>query len=70
MRYYVANDKGIPYHEQPAEGYTKLQAIARVQREIKFCIEWWGGQVKDYISWLTIYDKNFHEVTDQFRDAI
>lgn len=33
QRYYVANDDLIPLHEQPAEGYTKLEAIMRAQRE-------------------------------------
>ena len=33
MRYFVSNDDLIPLHEQPSNGYTKLQAIERAQRE-------------------------------------
>lgn len=70
MRYYIANDQGIPFHAQPENGYTKLQAIARVQREIKECIELFGGKFSDYKTWFLVYDKNHHEVTEEFIDAI
>lgn len=69
MRYYIANKNGIPYHEQPADGYTKLQVIARVQREIKECIKFYGGKFSDYKDWFLILDTNFHEVHD-FDNAI
>lgn len=69
MRYYIANENGIPYHEQPANGYTKLQVIARAQREIKEYVKLWGGKFSDYKGWFLILDKNFHEVHD-FDDAI
>jgi hypothetical protein len=41
MRYYVTNDDLIPFHEQPAEGYTKLQAIERAQREVKEAVKFY-----------------------------
>ena len=59
-RYYVTNDDLIPFHAQPAEGYTKLQAIARAQREVKECVELWGGKPSDYTSWFHIVDNNYH----------
>ena len=69
MRYYIATTDGIPYREQPANRYTKLQVIARVQREIEECVKLWGGKFSDYKGEFLILDKNFHEVHD-FDDAI
>lgn len=69
MRYYIATTDGIPYHEQPANGYTKLQVIARVQREIEECVRFWGGESSDYKNCFLILDQNFHEV-HEFDDAI
>lgn len=69
MRYYIANDDAIPFREQPANGYTKLQVIARVQREIEECVKFWGGEFSDYKNCFLILDQNFHEV-HEFDDAI
>lgn len=33
--YIVANEDGIPFHEQPEDGYTLREAIARVCREVE-----------------------------------
>lgn len=70
MRYYIADDNAIPFHEQPAEGYTKLQVIARAQREIDECIKLFGGSFQDYKSWFIILDNKFHDVTKDFINAI
>lgn len=32
-RYFVTDDDYIPLHDQPNEGYTKLGAVERAQRE-------------------------------------
>ena len=34
-RYWVTNDDYIPISEQPDEGYTKMGAIQRAQREVE-----------------------------------
>lgn len=60
MRYYVTNDDLIPFHEQPAEGYTKLQAIERAQREVKEAVKLFGGKESDYTSWFHMVDNKFH----------
>jgi hypothetical protein len=69
MRYYIANDDNIPYHAQPAKGYTKLQVILKVQIAIKECVKMYGGKFEDYKSWFHILDSNFNEVHD-FDNAI
>ncbi len=69
MRYYIANYDNIPFHAQPAKGYTKLQVILQVQLAIKECVKLHGGKFEDYKSWFHILDNNFHEVHD-FDDAI
>ena len=63
-RYYVANSDGIPFHEQPNNGYTYLQAIERVQREIEECIKLWGGSYNDYKEWFIVFDNNFNEIKE------
>lgn len=60
MKYYVTNDDLIPFHAQPADGYTKLQAIERAQREVKECVKLFGGKESDYTSYFHIMDSNFH----------
>lgn len=60
MRYFVTNDDMIPLHAQPPEGYTKLQAIARAQREAKECASLFGGKESDYTSYFHIIDSNCH----------
>ena len=69
MRYYVADYNGIPYREQPENGYTKLQVIERVQREVESCVRLYGGKFGDYVDWFQIKDKNMKTVTE-FRNAI
>lgn len=70
MRYYVANKDGIPFHAQPENGYTKLQAMARIQREIKEDIRLFGGSFDDYKTWYTVLDRNFRDVTQDFITSI
>ena len=67
MRYFIANDKGIPYHSQPENGYTKLQVIARVQREIAECVKLYGGNFQDYKDWFTIYDNKWNECRELYQ---
>jgi hypothetical protein len=71
MKYYIANENRIPLHSQPENGYTELQVIARIQREIEECIKLFGGSFKEYKNgYFTILDKNFHDVTADFKNAI
>jgi hypothetical protein len=60
MRYYVCNFDNIPLHSQPENGYTKLQAIERAQREVKECVELFGGKESDYTGYLHIMDSKFN----------
>lgn len=66
MRYYIANENCIPLRSQPENGYTKLQVIARVQREIEECIKLFGGTFADHKRVFTILDSNFHEVDELY----
>lgn len=59
-RYFVTNNDFIPLHAQPSEGYTKLQAVARAQREVDECVELFGGTAADYVSYFHIVDNNFN----------
>lgn len=63
-RFLVANDNGIPFRSQPEGGYTYLQAISRVQREIEECINLWGGNAEYYKDWFMILDHKFNEVKE------
>ena len=58
--YFVTNEDFIPLHAQPEQGYTKLQAIARAQREVNRCAELFGGTPADYVSDFHIVDNNFN----------
>lgn len=55
-RYYVTNEDFIPLRAQPNEGYTKLQAIARAQREVDECVQLFGGKPEDYTAYFHIFD--------------
>ena len=63
-RYYVANQDGIPIEDQPISGYTYLQSICRVQREIEHCIKLFGGEYNNYKDLFTVLDNNFNDVKD------
>lgn len=58
--YYVTNDNYIPLHAQPAEGYTKLEAIQRAQREVRECVKLFGGRPEDYTSDFHVIDQDFN----------
>lgn len=60
-RYYVTNEDYIPLHAQPAEGYTKLQAIARAQREVREAANLLGGSASEYTDCFHIVDDNFKQ---------
>ena len=64
MRYYVTDSNYIPFHEQRSDGYTKLQAIDRVQREMKECAEMFGGKPEDYKSLYHIVDTDFNTIIE------
>lgn len=68
MRYYIANQDGIPFHEQPTNGYTRLQVIARLHREIEECIKLFGGVFQDYKDCFVVLDSKFRSV--DFSDII
>ena len=70
MRYYIANRDNIPYHAQPAEGYTKLQVIAAVQRYAKEDADIFGGAYTDYIHDYNILNDHFREVTADFYNLV
>ena len=67
-RYIVANESGIPFYGQPENGYTYLQAIARVQREIQDCARLFGGNYADYKTWFLVLDNHFNTVKDAILD--
>lgn len=60
MKYYVTNDDLIPFHEQPPNGYTKLKAIERAQREAKQASELFAIPITETAKWFHIVDSNFH----------
>ena len=68
MRYFVTDYTGIPYKEQPKNGYTKLQVIERVQKEIENCIRLFGGSFQDYKDWFIIKNNKFETI--DLKDAI
>lgn len=59
-RYYVANEDFIPLRAQPNEGYTKLEAIERAQREVDECVKLFGGSPADYTTCFHIMDDKMH----------
>ena len=63
-RYYVANSDGLPLSNQQNNGYTYLQVIERVQREIEECVKLFSGEYSDYIEWFEVLDNNFDIVND------
>jgi hypothetical protein len=60
LRYYVTDHNLIPLTAQPAEGYTKLEAIERAQREVDECVRLFGGKPSDHTGAFHIVDSNFH----------
>lgn len=60
MKYYVTNENLIPLHAQPEQGYTKLQAISRAQREVKECVNLFGCKESEYVPYFHIVDDSFH----------
>lgn len=63
-RYFVTNQDYIPLHAQPTNGYTKLQAISRAQREVNECVDLFGGCPEDYTASFHIVDDNFNPCTE------
>ena len=59
-RYYVTDSDLIPLRGQPDEGYTKLQAINRAQREVEECAKLFGGKPEEYVSEVHIVDTNYN----------
>ena len=68
MMYCVAGNDGIPFYEQPHNGYTLEEAIERVGREIEECVILFGGKPEDYKNDFIIYDEKFNEV--QFKASV
>ena len=68
-RYFVANEHHIPLRSQPENGYTYLQAIMRVHRELETCVKIFGGKPKDYKDGFTILESDhFTEIKDAKND--
>ena len=63
-RYYIADHNGIPLRCQPENGYTYLQVIARVQRELDECVKLFGGKPQDHKDGFMVLDSKFHEVKE------
>lgn len=59
-RYWVTNDDYIPISEQPDEGYTKLGAIERAQREAEWIANSgrWNVSISDAAKLFHIMDSN------------
>ena len=71
MRYCIADENNIPYHEQPENGYTKLQVIARIHREAQADASLFGGVYTDYIHDYNVLEaKTLKNVTDDFYNAV
>ena len=69
MRYYISDNNGIPLRNQPKNGYTKLEAIERVQRECEECVSLFGGKIQDYTNDFYIMDNNF-KIHSELQNAI
>lgn len=69
MRYYVADYNGIPLRSQPENGYTKLGAIERAQRECEECVSLFGGKIQDYTNDFYIMDSNL-KIHPELQSAI
>ena len=70
MRYFIANNDNIPYKEQPYNGYTKLQVIARIHREAHRDASLFGGAYTDYIHDYRVLTDKFHDVTNEFYNLV
>jgi len=57
-RYYVTDDDYIPLSNQPNNGYTKMQAIQRAQREAEEAAKLFGLEISDTAKWYHIMDSN------------
>lgn len=55
-RYFVTDENFVPLSSQPSDGYTKLQAIDRAQREVDQCVKLFGGEPADYAPTFHIVD--------------
>ena len=66
MRYYIADYNRIPLKEQLERGYTALQVIARVQREVEEDMRLFGMTFDMAKDGYTILDSNFHECKELY----
>lgn len=57
-RYFVTDDDYIPLSNQPNNGYTKMQAIQRAQREAEEAAKLFGLDISDTVKWYHIMDSN------------
>lgn len=57
-RYWVTDDDYIPISSQPNNGYTKLGAIQRAQREAEQAAKLFGLEISDAAKWYHIMDSN------------
>ena len=60
-RYFIADKNGIPLFEQPSNGYTKLQVIARVQREAEYLCKRFNVSYKQALDCFIILDNKLIE---------
>ena len=57
-RYWVTDCDYLPLHEQPDEGYTKLQAVMRAQREAEEAAKLFNLRIQETAKWFHIMDWN------------
>lgn len=58
LRYFVTDDDYIPLKAQPENGYTKLQAVERAQREAEQASKLFKLPISDTAKWYHIMDSN------------
>ena len=59
-RYYVGDENGIPFREQPDEGYSAIKAVERAQREAERASKMYGEPISETRTWYTILDKDMN----------
>lgn len=72
MRYYIGDDNGIPFREQPNEGYNNMLDVAkRILREVETDIKLANKPFEEVITWYTIviHDDNGKHITTKLMEV-
>lgn len=67
-RYFVSCN-GLILHEQPENGYTEMQAVERVQREINFDTRVLGLSLSESKQMYDVVDTKTFRIVPELRDA-